>query len=58
VWRVQPGHDRAVIQRQIDATDHQIDQLVYQLYGLSDQENTLIEDSTSDPKAATMKAGE
>ena len=29
------AHDRELIQRQIDATDRQIDALVYQLYGLT-----------------------
>jgi hypothetical protein len=32
-----------IVQRQIDATDRQIDQLVYQLYGLSDEDVALIE---------------
>ena len=29
---------RTVTQRQIEATDRQIDQLVYKLYGLTDEE--------------------
>ena len=29
---------REQVQREIDATDRQIDQLVYQLYGLTDEE--------------------
>ena len=36
-------HDKTVIQRQIDATDHQIDQLVYELYGLTEEEIRVIE---------------
>jgi hypothetical protein len=32
-----------LLQRQIDATDKQIDQLAYALYGLSDEEITLVE---------------
>lgn len=32
-------------QRQIDATDKQIDQLVYQLYGLNDEEIALVENA-------------
>ncbi len=43
---------KAIVQRQIEATDRQIDQLVYQLYGLTDEEIALIENSTSDPKGA------
>jgi hypothetical protein len=34
---------KAIMQRQIEATDRQIDQVVYQLYGLTEQEITLIE---------------
>jgi hypothetical protein len=30
-----PGHEREALQRQIDATDAQIDRLVYDLYGLT-----------------------
>lgn len=36
-------HDREVLQRQIDATDRQIDQLVYELYELTEEEVSLIE---------------
>lgn len=35
--------DTTMLQRQIDATDKQIDQLVYALYGLTDEEIALIE---------------
>jgi len=38
------GHDKTVIQRQIDATDRQIDQLVYELYGLTEEEIKIIEE--------------
>jgi type II restriction/modification system DNA methylase subunit YeeA len=34
------------IRRQIDATDRKIDQLVYQLYNLTDEEIKIIEEST------------
>lgn len=34
---------RTVIQRQIDATDREIDRLVYELYGLTDKEIELVE---------------
>jgi hypothetical protein len=33
-------------QREIDATDRQIDQLVYQLYGLTDDEIRIVEEAT------------
>ena len=36
-------HETTAIQRQIDATDRQIDQLVYELYGLTDEEIKIVE---------------
>jgi len=36
-----------VLQRQIDATDRKIDQLVYELYGLTDKEIQIVEGDTS-----------
>jgi hypothetical protein len=38
--------DKTRIQRQIDATDHQIDRLVYELYGLTEKEIQIIEEGT------------
>ena len=38
-----PPQDTNLLQRQIDATDRQIDQLVYALYGLTDEEIALVE---------------
>ncbi len=38
------SHEKTAIQRQIDATDKQIDRLVYELYGLTDKEIRIIED--------------
>ncbi len=35
--------DRELYQRQIDATDKQIDALVYELYGLTDEEIKIVE---------------
>ena len=37
------GHDQTLIQRQIDATDRQIDKLVYQLYELTEEEIAVVE---------------
>jgi predicted type IV restriction endonuclease len=37
------AHDKTLIQRQIDATDRQIDTLVYELYGLTPAEIALVE---------------
>lgn len=36
-------HEREVIQRQIDATDKEIDKLVYELYGLTEEEIGIVE---------------
>ncbi len=38
--------DKTLIQRQIDATDRQIDGLVYELYGLSEAEIAIVEGAT------------
>jgi len=35
--------DRTLHQRQIEATDRQIDALVYELYGLTDEEIGIVE---------------
>lgn len=37
------GHEKTAIERQIDAIDRQIDMLVYELYGLTEEEISLIE---------------
>ena len=34
----QPPNEKAMLQRQIDTTDAQIDALVYELYGLTEEE--------------------
>ena len=36
-------HDKTIIHRQIDATNRQIDRLVYELYGLTDEEIKIVE---------------
>ena len=36
-------HEQGVLQAQIDATDRQIDRLVYELYGLSEEEVRIVE---------------
>jgi hypothetical protein len=40
------GHEQTALQRQIEAIDRQIDQLVYKLYGLTEEEIRIVEDST------------
>ena len=37
--------DKTTIQRQIDAKDRRIDQLVYELYGLTDDEIRIAEEA-------------
>jgi len=36
-------HEKIALQRQIAATDQQIDQLVYELYGLTENEIGIVE---------------
>ncbi len=36
-------HEKAALQRRIDQTDKQIDRLVYELYGLSEEEIRVVE---------------
>lgn len=50
-------HESTVLQRQIEATDREIDRLVYQLYGLTEQEVALIEKSSSEHKASLTPSG-
>jgi len=38
VLDVKTGHEKTLIERQIEATDRQIDALVYELYGLTEEE--------------------
>ena len=40
------SHEKTAIQRQIDATDKQIDQLVYELYGLTEEEIKIVEEAS------------
>ena len=37
------GQEQTLIQRQIDATDRQIDKLVYELYDLTEDEIKIVE---------------
>ncbi|MCL4557111.1 MAG: N-6 DNA methylase [Deltaproteobacteria bacterium] len=40
---VKTDHEKTALQRQIDSTDKQIDELVYELYGITDEERKIIE---------------
>ena len=39
------GHEKTLLSRQIEATDRQIDALVYELYGLTEEEIAIVEDA-------------
>lgn len=41
------GHEKTLLQRQIEATDKQIDRLVYELYGLTEEEIKIVEEATT-----------
>ena len=41
------SNEKEMIQRRIDATDSEIDRLVYDLYGLTDEEIKIVEGSCS-----------
>lgn len=38
-------HDKILLQRQIDTTDQQIDQVAYDLYGVTQEEVQTVDDS-------------
>ncbi len=42
-------NEKDALQRQIAATDGQIDALVYELYGLTDEEIKIVEETTLKP---------
>jgi len=44
--RAKTPHGRWALERQIEATDRQIDRLVYELYELTDDEIRLVEGAT------------
>jgi ElaB/YqjD/DUF883 family membrane-anchored ribosome-binding protein len=41
------GHELEQLKRQIEKTDHEIDEQVYELYGITEKEKKLIETTTS-----------
>ncbi len=45
VERFRRNADETLYQRQIDATDAQIDALVYELYGLTEEEIRIVEEN-------------
>ena len=51
--RVKAPDDKTRLQRQIDATDRLIDQLVYDLYGLREEELSIVEEATTKQRVAS-----
>jgi hypothetical protein len=43
--KTRTDHEQTLLQRQIEATDQQIDKLVYELYGLTDEEIKIVEEN-------------
>ena len=46
VAEAKTGHEKTLLSRQIEATDRQIDGLVYELYGLTKEEIAIVEEAT------------
>jgi hypothetical protein len=44
--QVKTGHEKTALQRQIGATDRQIDRLVYALYDLTDKGIAIVKEAT------------
>jgi hypothetical protein len=44
---VKTTHERMALERQLGATDLEIDRLVYELYGLSEEEIRIVEEATA-----------
>ena len=40
-----PEHDKAIIRRQIEVTDREIDNLVYELYDLTEEERRIVKEA-------------
>jgi len=47
VAEAKTGHEKTLLSRQIEETDRQIDNLVYELYGLSEEEIKIVEEATA-----------
>lgn len=43
--KAKTNHDKTILKRRIDATDDQIDRLVYELYDLTEEEIAIVEAS-------------
>ncbi|MEM2915416.1 MAG: hypothetical protein QXH91_08485, partial [Candidatus Bathyarchaeia archaeon] len=49
------GTEKEQIRRQIEKTDREIDELVYKLYNITDEEKEIIEGSACPPKQADLR---
>jgi len=47
IVEVKTEHEKTALRREIEATDTQIDRLVYELYGLTEEEIKIVEGSGS-----------
>lgn len=45
--RANTSHQKTLLQRQIESTDREIDRLVYELYGLTEEEIAIVEEATA-----------
>jgi len=45
--KTETAHDKTGLERQIAATDRQIDRLAYELYDVSEQEIKIVEEATA-----------
>ena len=50
-------HDKTTIKRQIEATDRQIDRLVYELYELTEDEMAIVEEAGMRESAGAVLSG-
>jgi len=48
VSEIKSSNEKQILQRQIDATDQQIDEIVYSLYGLTKKEIAIVEDNLTE----------
>jgi hypothetical protein len=51
-----PDHEKTAFQRQIEATDQQIDKLVYELYGLTEEEIKIVEERLYQKRRETRRS--
>ena len=51
------SNEKEMIQRRIDATDSEIDRLVYDLYRLTDEDIKIVEGSCSSTKKVQVRRG-